>query len=78
MVSSAAQSDSIDSDEMPDDSIEDAHHIIFACSGYVYARQLFPDLFSGTTSTVGPLAERAQPQPCSQVPHMGQKYAPEP
>ncbi len=49
----AAQFDSFDSDEDADDPIEDEHHVIFACSGYVYARQLFPDLFSETTSTVG-------------------------
>ena len=48
----AAQFDSFDSDEDADidEPIEDEHHVIFACSGYVYARQLFPDLFSKTTS----------------------------
>ncbi len=49
----AAQFNSFDSDEDADDPIEDEHHVTFACSGYVYARQLFLDLFSETTSTVG-------------------------
>ena len=42
----AAQFDSFDSDEDADDPIEDDHHVVFACSGYVYARQLFQGLFS--------------------------------
>ncbi len=66
----AAQFDSFDSDEDADDPIEDEHHVIFACSGYVYARQLFPDLYSKTTSS-WPLPEPTQSQSCSQVSHMG-------
>ncbi len=57
----AAQFDSFDSDEDADDPIEDEHHVIFACSGYVYARQLFPDLFSETTSTVGHFLSQPNP-----------------
>ena len=50
----AAQFDSFDSDDEADDPIEDEHHAIFACSGYVYARQLlFQDLFSESISTLG-------------------------
>ena len=45
--------DSFDSDDDAPDPIEDEHHVIFACSGYVYARQLFPDLFGESVSTVG-------------------------
>ncbi len=37
------------------------HHVNFACSGYVYARQLFPDLFSETTSTVGHFLSQPNP-----------------
>ncbi len=44
------QFDSFDSDEDADDPIEDEHHVIFACSGYVYVRQLFQDLFGESTS----------------------------
>ncbi len=43
-----------------DDPIEDEHHVIFACSGYVYARQLFPDLFS-ETPTVGHFLSQPNP-----------------
>ncbi len=60
----AAQFDSFDSAEDADDPIEDEHHVIFACSGYVYARQLrqlFPDLFSETTSTVGHFLSQPNP-----------------
>ena len=31
-----------DSDEDASGPVEDEHHVIFDCSGYVYARQLFP------------------------------------
>ncbi len=60
-----------DSDEDADDPIEDEHHVIFACSGCVYARQLFPDLFSEPAFNCWPVLEPAQSQPCSQVSHMG-------
>ncbi len=50
-----------DSDEDADDLIEDEHHVTFACSGYVYARQLFPDLLSETTSTVGHFPSQPNP-----------------
>ena len=42
----------LNDDDAPD-PIEDEHHVIFACSGYVYARQVFPDLFGESVSTVG-------------------------
>ncbi len=54
----AAQFDSFDSDEDADDPID---HAIFACSGYVYARKLFQDLFSESFSTVGQF--QSQPNP---------------
>ncbi len=49
------------SDEDADDPIEDEHHVIFACSGYVNAKQLFPDLFSQATSTVGHFLSQPDP-----------------
>ena len=49
----AAQFDSFDSDDEAADLVEDQHFAIFACSGYVYARQLFQDLFSEFISSVG-------------------------
>ena len=45
--------DSFDLDEDGADPIEDQHHLIFACSGYVNATQLFQDLFSKSSSAVG-------------------------
>ena len=49
----AVQFDSFDSDDEAADPIEDEYHAIFACSGYVYGRQLLQDLFSESISTVG-------------------------
>ena len=49
----AAQFDSFDSDEEDANHIEDEHHMIFDCSGYSYARDLFKDLFSQDIVTVG-------------------------
>ena len=48
-----AQFDSFDSDEEDVDPIEDEHHMIFDCSGYSYARDLFKDLFRQDIVTVG-------------------------
>ena len=45
--------DSFDSDEEDANHIEDEHHMIFDCSGYSYARDLFKDLFSQDIVTVG-------------------------
>ena len=52
----AAHFDIFESDNDAPDPKEDEHHAIFACSDYVYARQLIQemqDLFSGSISTVG-------------------------
>ncbi len=57
----AAQFVSFDSDEDADDPIEDEPHVIFACSGYVYARQLFQDLCSESISTVGQFLSQPNP-----------------
>lgn len=48
-----AEFDSFDSDEEGADPIEDEHHMIFDCSGYSYARDLFKDLFAQNVVTVG-------------------------
>ena len=53
--------DSFDSDEGTDDPIEFEQHVISACSGYVYARQLFQDLFRESISTVGQLLTQPNP-----------------
>ena len=57
----AAQLDTFDSDEDTDTPIEDEHHVIFACSGYIHARQLFQDLFSESISTVGQFLSHPNP-----------------
>ncbi len=57
----AAHVDSFDSDEGTDDPIEFEQHVISACSGYVYARQLFQDLFRESISTVGQLLTQPNP-----------------
>ncbi len=36
-------------------------HVTFACSGYVYARQVFQDLFSKSISTVGQVLSQPHP-----------------
>ncbi len=54
--------DSFDSDEDADDPIEDEHHVGFACSGDVYARQLFQDSLSESTSTVGQFLSQPNPR----------------
>ncbi len=50
--------DSFDSDEDADDAIGDEHH---GKAGYVYARQLFHDLFNKSTSTVGQFLSQPNP-----------------
>ncbi len=62
----AAQSDSFDSYEDADDPIEDEHHVIFACSGYVYDRQLLQDLLSESISNVGQFLSQPNPNPVAQ------------
>ncbi len=57
----ADQFDSFDSDEDAEDPIENENHVIFACSGYAYARQLFQDLFSETISSVGQFLSQPNP-----------------
>lgn len=49
----AAYFDSFDSDEEGSDPVEDEHHMIFECSGYVCVRAQFQDLFSPEIVTIG-------------------------
>ncbi len=72
---SAAQLDSFDSDEDADDPIEDEHHVIFACSGYVYARQLFQDLVSDSASTIGQFLSQPNPNRLAKFSHGLQAWA---
>ena len=44
--------DAFDSDVDAPDPIEDEHHAIFECSGYVTTRQILSDLFPSHVSTV--------------------------
>ena len=64
--------DAFDSDDESNESegpVEDEHHAIFDCPGYMYAREQFWDLFqSHTVSQFSP----ALVQQTSQVPHMDQ------
>ncbi len=46
---------------MPMISNVDEHHVIFACSGHLYARKLFQDLVSESTSTVGQFLSQPNP-----------------
>ena len=52
--------DSFDSDDESSDPVDDEHHAIFECSGYGYARGLFPDLFQGHISTVSHFLNQPQ------------------
>ena len=52
--------DSFDFDDESSDPVDDEHHAIFECSGYGYARGLFPDLFQGHISTVSHFLNQPQ------------------
>ena len=53
-----------DSDDETSGHIEDEHHAIFDCSGYVYAREHFRDLFQSDITTVSQFVN--QPK-CNQL-----------
>ena len=53
-----------DSDEERPDPVEDEHHAIFSCSGYVSARRAFDDLFPEDVVSVGQFL--AQPD-CNRI-----------
>ena len=52
--------DSFDSDDESSDPFEDEHHAISGCSGYAYARELFPGLIQGHISTVSHFLNQPQ------------------
>ena len=52
--------DSFDTDDESSHPVEDEHHVILECSGYAYARELFPDIFQSHISTVGHLLNQPQ------------------
>ena len=54
-----------------DKPVEDEHHAIFDCPGYMYAREQFQDLFQSHITTVSQFLD--QPQ-CNRLarPHMDQ------
>ena len=56
--------DAFDSDDETSGHIEDEHHAIFDCSGYVYAREHFQDLFQSNITTVSQFVN--QPK-CNQL-----------
>ena len=44
--------DAFDSDDGSEEPVEDEHHAIFNCPGYMYAREQFQDLFQSHITTV--------------------------
>ena len=44
--------DAFDSDDESSGHTKDEHHAIFDCSGYLYARELFQDLFQSHITSV--------------------------
>ena len=50
-------SDSGDDSEGP---VEDEHHAVFDCPGYMYAREQFQDLFQSHIATVGQFLNQPQ------------------
>ena len=57
--------------------VQDDHHALFGCSGYVYVREHFQDLFQSHIITVSQFSEPAPMQSC-QVSHRDQDVALEP
>ena len=52
--------DACDSDDDSNEPIEDEHHAIFECSGYVYARDHFQDVFQSHITTVRQFVNQPQ------------------
>ena len=52
--------DAFDSDVDSDGLIEDEHHAIFDCPGYMYARDQFQDLFQSHITTVSHFPDQPQ------------------
>ena len=64
--------DAFDPDDDSDGPVEDEHHAIFDCPGYMYAREQFQDLFQSHITTVSQFLNQPQQHQASQVPHMDQ------
>ena len=52
--------DAFDSDHDSDGPIGDEHHAIFDCTGYIYAREQFQDLFQRHITTVSQFLNQPQ------------------
>ena len=52
--------DAFDSDDDSDEPGEDEHHAIIECSGYVYAREHFQDLFKSHIISVSQCINQPQ------------------
>lgn len=52
--------DAFDSDDESEEPIEDEHHAIFGCPGYMYAREQFQDLFQSHMTTVSQFLNQPQ------------------
>ena len=49
-----------DDDSDVDEPVEDEHHAVFECPGYVYAREHFQDLFESHITTVSQFVNQPQ------------------
>ena len=52
--------DAFDSDDESSGHMEDEHHVIFDCSGYTYARELFQDLFQSHITSISQFLNQPQ------------------
>ena len=52
--------DAFDSDDESDGPVEDEHHAIFDCQGYMYAREQFQDLLHSHITTVSQFLNQPQ------------------
>ena len=52
--------DAFDPDNDSDGPVEDEHHAIFDCPGYMYAREQFRDLFQSQITTVSQFLNQPQ------------------
>ena len=52
--------DAFDSDDESSAHTEDEHHVIFDCSGYTYARELFQDLFQSHITSISQFLNQPQ------------------
>ena len=52
--------DAFASDNESEEPVEDVHHAIFDCPGYMYAREQFQDLFQSHITTVSQFLDQPQ------------------